>query len=412
MPAKSKAYKLDTPTARARLDQRWDPYFVRIERGLHLGYRRGTQSGNWVARMTRPGGKMKTQKLGQADDGKTPADGVAVFDFDQAVIHCRDWRQKMAREAGEIAAHALTVGDAVDEHIQHLYVERSHTTAYSCEKRMTKHLPKDSTLAKTPVVSVTFRQITAWLRGMVNTDLPEEKRRAAMNSANRCLSILRAALTKSAVASEGEISDAGWRNVKAFEKVNVSRKIFLTDAEARRLIAAAPMGQERDLIEAGFTTACRFGELAQAKVGDIDFNSGLWHVAKSKTGPRTTILTTDALALFRRIIPKAADPNNLIFQHPDGKEWNNHNIRPVMKRIVKASGLDPQITFYTARHSAISWMLAAGVPVQAIGENCGTSTRMIEKVYGKFAPETKRNLLDGGMPSLASADVIPMNRDA
>jgi hypothetical protein len=38
--------------------------------------------------------------------------------------------------------------------------------------------------------------------------------------------------------------------------------------------------------------------------------------------------------------------------------------------------------------------LLAGVPIQVVAENCGTSVRMLEKHYGKFLSTDRREMFN------------------
>ena len=55
------------------------PYFVKIAKGLRLGYYRGSAAGTWIGRRYCGGSTYATTALGLADD-LTDADGIRVFD--------------------------------------------------------------------------------------------------------------------------------------------------------------------------------------------------------------------------------------------------------------------------------------------------------------------------------------------
>jgi hypothetical protein len=79
----------------------------------------------------------------------------------------------------------------------------------------------------------------------------------------------------------------------------------------------------------------------------------------------------------------------------DGEPWGKspHQHRP-MKEAVQAAKLPRETVFYSLRHYHIRKALAAGAPVQVVAENCGTSVRMIEKHYGKFLPQDRRDFFN------------------
>ena len=72
--------KLETRTARARLPIGPKPYFRRLEIGFHLGYRRLSSGGTWIARRFAQDGRYRENRLGVADDTQD-ADGVSVLDY-------------------------------------------------------------------------------------------------------------------------------------------------------------------------------------------------------------------------------------------------------------------------------------------------------------------------------------------
>ncbi len=61
---------------------------------------------------------------------------------------------------------------------------------------------------------------------------------------------------------------------------------------------------------------------------------------------------------------------------------------------MKAEKLLGETTFYALRHTHISLALLAGVNIQVLSENTGTSVRMIERYYGKFLRADRRAMFD------------------
>ena len=62
MPRSARKASLETRTARARLPMRRAPYFVKIAKGLRLGYYRGSAAGTWIGRRYRGGGCYDTHR--------------------------------------------------------------------------------------------------------------------------------------------------------------------------------------------------------------------------------------------------------------------------------------------------------------------------------------------------------------
>ena len=93
MPRSARHANLETRTGRARLRMRRAPYFVKIAKGLRLGYYRGTTAGTWIGRRYLGNGSYETDALGLADD-TTEADEVTVLDYWQAQEAVRRWAER------------------------------------------------------------------------------------------------------------------------------------------------------------------------------------------------------------------------------------------------------------------------------------------------------------------------------
>ena len=114
---------------------------------------------------------------------------------------------------------------------------------------------------------------------------------------------------------------------------------------------------------------------------------------RGKTGSRTVYLSEEALTLFARLADgKASDA--ILLPNEAGVAWGENHHQRRFARVVKAAKLDPATVFYSLRHTHISLALKAGVNIQVLAENCGTSVRMIERHYGKFLSQDRRAMFD------------------
>lgn len=112
--------KLDSRSARlSGCNERREPYWHLLSKGCALGYRRGANGGNWIARLRDEAGKQHYEALGAADDVRD-ADGLTVFTFGQAQERARAWFASKARELSghaEPQAGPYTVATAVSEYL-------------------------------------------------------------------------------------------------------------------------------------------------------------------------------------------------------------------------------------------------------------------------------------------------------
>jgi hypothetical protein len=73
--------KFDTRSARSKCEVRREPYWVRMDAGAFIGYRRlSSGNGTWIARLRGDDGKQHYHALGSADDTLS-ADGANVLMF-------------------------------------------------------------------------------------------------------------------------------------------------------------------------------------------------------------------------------------------------------------------------------------------------------------------------------------------
>jgi hypothetical protein len=222
---------LETRTARARLPQRRAPYFVKIAKGLRLGYYRGTACGTWIGRHYRGGSSYDTSALGLVDD-LTDADGIKVLDFWQALEAARRWaeRQRLIEE-GIVRSGPYTVADAVKDYLDEIRAEKQPYAVRNAEYTFDAFVLPE--LGSVLLEKLTADRLVRWRNGLatrpkrVRTKLTADKqatretpndddaRRRRKATANRILTMLKAALNRAFQAGRAA-SDQAWRRVKPF----------------------------------------------------------------------------------------------------------------------------------------------------------------------------------------------------
>jgi len=110
-------HSLESRTAREKIrDTR--RHWVRIGKGLALGYQRGAAGGSWYLRQLVEG-RYVYRAIGAADDTRDP-DGVTVLDYFQAADEAR----KRAAAPRVERSGRYTVGNALDDYLQWFKVHR------------------------------------------------------------------------------------------------------------------------------------------------------------------------------------------------------------------------------------------------------------------------------------------------
>jgi len=391
--------KIGSRAAREKLKARGKPYFRPLDRELHIGYRKGKTGGAWVARWYVGGGAYKVETIGTADD-RQDADGVSIIDFAQAQTNARELHAQRKREAAGLPTDSgpYTVRRCAEDYLE-WFGEHKKSIVDTKHRAHAHILPA---LGDRPCAELTTAELEKW-RNELAKAAPRRRTKAGAEqrygekaegeeairrrraSANRTLTILKAALNKAWRAGKIE-SDAAWRRLEPFEAADAARVRYLTVAEGKRLInACAP--DFRLLVRAALATGARYGELARLRVADFNPDTGTLHVRTSKSGKgRHIVLADEGSDLFAG--QAAGRPSDaLLTPRADGSQWKpSHQARP-MQDACAAARIEPPASFHTLRHTYASLAIMNGAPLLVVAKNLGHSdTRMVEKHYGHLAP--------------------------
>jgi integrase len=118
--------------------------------------------------------------------------------------------------------------------------------------------------------------------------------------------------------------------------------------------------------------------------------------------PRAIILQPEAFTFFK-LISKDRSADEPLLRRSDGARWSRSHQQRRMALALERAGLDKEGTFYALRHSYISRAIEGEVPLNIIGDNCGTSIRMIETTYAKVLAGKRREFIERGAPSLGGS---------
>lgn len=418
---------LETRSARIRLRVRRTPYFAKIAKGLRLGYYRGAVGGSWIVRCYQGGGVYTTEALGLADD-TIDADGVKALDYWQAQDHARRWGEKQRLIAeGVVKPGSYTVGDAVKDYLSEITAEKRPAAVRGAKYVFDAWILPE--FAKLQADKLTPDRITRW-RNKIGTDPKrvrtkltatepavrdtpddDDARRARKASANRIMTMLKAALNRAYHA--GRIaSDSAWRKVKPFKQVDEAVIRYLTPAEARRLVKACPV-DFRKMVQAALLTGCRYSELTRLKAENFNAQSGTLAIRLSKGKIRHVVLTDEAKASFV-LWTAGLSHSNHVFLRADGKVWGpSHQKRP-LDEASRVAGIEPAVNFHILRHTHASHLAMSGVPMGVVAAQLGhADTRMTEKHYAHLAPSYVAQAIRANFPVLGISDednVVPLRR--
>ncbi|HEY1860589.1 MAG TPA: hypothetical protein VGG61_09565 [Gemmataceae bacterium] len=237
-----------------RLAVRGKPYWVRIARGIKLGYRRGP--GTWSVRVADGHGKDWIRKFADADD-HDEADANRVMSFWQA----QDAAKALARgKDGTGDDRPITVEEALTAYEKELIANEADP--YNAN-RVRRHL--SSTLLTKPVALLKATELRKWRDGLIAKKLVPA-------TVNRTKIGLHAALELAAKSDPRISNRQAWQvGLASLPDAVNARRMILPDANVRSLVAAA-FGVDRGLgllIETVAVTGARLSQLARLTVGDL-----------------------------------------------------------------------------------------------------------------------------------------------
>ncbi|MGJ8612432.1 MAG: tyrosine-type recombinase/integrase [Octadecabacter sp.] len=69
-----------------------------------------------------------------------------------------------------------------------------------------------------------------------------------------------------------------------------------------------------------------------------------------------------------------------------------YDIKTAFKGALKAAGIKRKLSTHCLKHTAITWMMQANVPLSHISERTNTSEKILLKVYGHHRPDAADEL--------------------
>jgi integrase len=402
--------RIKTRNARAMLKQRSEPYWCNVSKGLAVGYFKGATGGTWIARHFSVGTGRRKASIGVADDFMD-ADGRTVLSFAQAQVAAQNWlTKKNAEDTGEVIAGSYTVAQAMADYVANL--ERvKRKSQYRTSALIKAHILP--TLGHIELAKLRHGKVRAWLTALsettprvrtrvgkaqafrtIDADSPDAMRKRQA-TANRILSVLKAALNYA--AKETHITtDAAWKDVSPFERVDVPKVRFLTADEVTALVANC--GPDFQLLVKGaLLTGCRYGELCRMTAAD--FKDGKVYIAQSKNGESRYVDLNDAGIEFFAELGEGRKPKEKLFLKANGIQWQtSEQFRP-MNAACEAAKVEG-VTFHILRHTYASHALMAGMTIEVLAQQLGhKDTRITMRHYAHLCPTFKQESIRRYAPS-------------
>lgn len=375
---------------REALKARREPYWQRLSPGRFLGYRPSRLEGNgtWIARIY----DEERQSYSLKSLG-TYADRPGRDRFAAAKADAEAWAVKVVA-GGEEPTKIETVGDACREYGK---------LKPEAVGRFARHVDNDP-IAKIKLDRLRRSHLKEWRARLEAKPALVSRRKKgepvvrirAASSVNRDMAILRAALNK-VLAPGRPGTEAAWQEaLKAAPNADGRRTLYLDRRQRQKLLAALPSASQA-FVKALCLLPLRPGAVAALRAGDFDKRTGELTITKDKAGRgRRIVLPAQARKLFGECT-KNKLPGAFIFTRDNGTEWTRHTWNEPIAEVLTSVGLPTGTTAYVLRHSTITDLITAGLPLLTVAQISGTSAEMIERHYGHLS----RNAATAALAGLA-----------
>lgn len=366
---------LSTVKTRDALKPTREPHWQRLSPGRYLGYRPSSRegAGTWIARAYDQEHRRYSLK--------------ALGDF--VNLAARD-RFAAAKKEAEVFAEAVESGGVVEAKIETVRdaCERHAATNVEAGPRFARHV-YDDPIAKVKLAKLRRHHAQAWRERLESKPAMVSRRKKGApvtrprspSSVNRDMAVLRAALGK--VLSLGAPgTEAAWQEaLRAIRNATKQRTLYLDRSQRKALVAALPP-DAAVFVSALCMLPLRPGAVASLTVGEFDKRTHELTIGKDKSGKaRRIVLPTHATNLFAGQA-KSKLPGARLFLRANGQPWSKESWNDPIAAVAVAANLPAGVTAYTLRHSTITDLVTAGLPLLTVAQLSGTSAEMIEKHYG------------------------------
>lgn len=419
----------------AGLKPRSNPYWNILEYCRHIGVVK-LPSGDcsWIARIRRRDGKYSQRQIGKLapvhSDGLTYKEALILANawFDQPSVRA------VASEPIPVGTNSklkygktnerFTVGDAMYGFVEWKRIAAAKTYFETSLSLINHHIiPRLGNMPVEELDQAAFQQFcvdileSAPKRGngkqgtRTRIDaLDHEQLRKRKKTLNTVIGILRTGIEMSWENGDVE-SERSWRVLRRIPHKDTPRQLFLTRAQAKRLIASCRPDLAL-LVQAALYTGCRVSELAKLKSRHVGGHVFGIYVAPLKSyRSRYVILPNEGMSFFLDQVNGLGE-EELVFRMSSGRPWSGCH-KHLFKEAVRRAELPEKFVFHGLRHTYASQLVQAGTPLAIVAKQLGHSnTDTVSRTYGhlccdsieaeisrRFAP-LKSNLIDPRLKGL------------
>jgi len=387
--------RINVVAERDRLTVRREPYYVSLGSGRHLGFRKMSSAGTWIAKYRDDStGKRPTKALGKYDY-LPPSER-----YDAAKTDAEIWFKLLGTG---IERTDYTIEDMCNGYVGYVLTHKGATASSDVRRRFNQYVVDDTKFSTTELTKLKQKQIENWRtkhakapvtiqkKNKESQESPPSKLRSS-STLNRDMTCLRAALNWALERSWVQ-SDQPWRiALKPIKNADKQRQLIVSreDVEAMILKASAEI---IPFLRALTYLPMRPGALAKLTVSNFQHNESILKIGVDKNHSERRITLPVITSDFFKQQVQGKSANKPLFPRANGKHWDNASWKGPVNAAAEAAGLSEEVTLYQLRHLAITSLIKYGADLLSVAQLAGTSLRMIERYYGHLVPEHSVNLL-------------------
>lgn len=365
-----------------------EPHWQRLRPGCFIGYRASARggAGTWIARAY--------------DEDRRAYRLKALGSFGD---HAANERFALAKHEAEHFAIEIGRGSGRDEDMETVEDACRHFALSHGEagQRFVRYVYSDP-IAKLKLAKLRRSHLKSWRQRLEERPALVSRRKKgepvtrlrSPATLNRDMAVLRTALGQVLPLGTPN-TDGAWQEALRPVRNAVKRRTLYLNRDQRRSLLAGVCEEARSFVEALNILPLRPGAVAALIAGDFDKRTAELTVGKDKAGGgRRIILPANAARLFSAAA-KGKLPAAPLFMRSNGKAWDKETWNDPIRDAAREAKLPPAVTAYTLRHSVITDLVAAGLPLLTVAQISGTSAAMIEKHYGHLIADAATNALAG-----------------
>ncbi len=373
---------------RDALKARREPHWQRLRPGCFVGFRSSAKggAGTWIARAYDEGQRgYRMKALGSFGD------------------HPANERYALAKREAENFAHEVESGSVREEKIETVEdaCKRFAESDVEAGARFRRYVYPD-TIAKVKLAKLRRSHVKAWRERLAATPALVSRskkgepvtRPRSPATLNRDMAVFRTALGK-VLPLGAPNTEAAWQEPLKPVKNAVKRRTLYLAREQRRALLDAAEADCEPFIRTLCLLPLRPGAVASLTAGDFDKRTSELTIGKDKAGHSRRIVVPETAARLFAAQTKDKLPAAPLFARANGQPWSKETWKGPIAGAAAAAKLPAGVSAYTLRHSTITDLVTAGLPLLTIAQISGTSAQMIEKHYGHLGRHAATEALAG-----------------